>query len=80
MDDEKLKNINIDLTNKKLKLINEIVDNNNVGFKFRKQYEDMKAKLRLHEKVAQDLGIKSEGKKPEDKKEEIKKSNVNVMY
>lgn len=77
--EEKLKQINADIINKKLKLLNELVDNNNVGFKFRKQYEDMKSKLRLHEKVAQDLGIKNENKKPEEKKDETIKKPTTVV-
>jgi hypothetical protein len=78
-DEEKLKLINAENTNKKLKLLNEIVDANNIGFKFRKQYEDMKAKLRLHEKVAQDLGIKNEPKKQEEKKDETIKKPTTVV-
>jgi hypothetical protein len=81
--EDKLKQTNLEIVNKKLKLINELVDNKDVGFKFRKQYEDMKTKLRLHEKVAQELGIKNETKKPEEKKDEtIKKpvTSVNNIY
>ena len=38
----------------------------------------MKTKLRLHEKVSTDLGIKNE-KKVEEKKEEVKKINVIIL-
>jgi hypothetical protein len=76
-EEEILKKTNEDLINRKLKLINEIVDNNNVGFKFRKQYEEMKSKIKLPEKVAQEKSIKKEEKKTEEKKEESKK-NVNL--
>lgn len=69
-DEEKLKQTNIDLSAKKIKAIQDICENGNPGFKFRKQFEDMKGKLRLHEKVIQDYGIKVK----EEKKEEIKKA------
>ena len=49
-----------------LKYIWDVAEAGNPGIKFKKQFEDMKKKLRVDEKIHGDLGIKVEAKKFEE--------------
>lgn len=61
---------------KKAKLICDIVEPSNPGFKFKKQFEDMRKKLRVDDKIQQDFGLKLDNTKLDEKllltKEETK--------
>jgi hypothetical protein len=46
-----------------IKELCEITEPNHAGFKFRRQYEDMRKKLKVDEKIQVDLGLKSESLK-----------------
>ena len=46
-----------------IKELCEITEPNHAGFKFRRQYEDMRKKLKVDEKIQVDLGLKSENLK-----------------
>ena len=74
-DEEKLAQIKKDQEEKRLQSINNVFEPGNPGIKFKKQFEDMKNRLRLNSEVSGNLSIKIENKKPEEKKEEQKKLN-----
>lgn len=59
--------MNQELTSKKIKCFSEITDQNNPGFKFKKQFEDMKKRYRVDDKIQQEYGLKVETKKFDEK-------------
>lgn len=62
-----LEEINKEINSSKVKVICEIVEAGNPGFKFRRMFEDMRKKLRVDEKIQVDLGLKLDNSKLEEK-------------
>lgn len=59
--------LNKEIKSQRVKQICEIVENGHPGFKFKKQFEDMRRKLRVDEKIQLDLGLKLDNSKLDEK-------------
>jgi hypothetical protein len=67
LDNQEIKAFNEDQLSKRVRMILDVREKGQPGFTFNKQLEDMKKKMRVDEKIVQDLGIKTDLRLPDYK-------------